>query len=46
MAEISDSDASLICLQELDRIEDFYEAEFQKLGFNMVYGKRQEWSSQ
>ena len=40
MEEISQSDASLICLQELDRIDDFYEAEFKKLGFNMVYGER------
>ena len=32
-------------MQELDRIDDFYEAEFQKLGFEMAYGIRTEATS-
>ena len=38
--EISQSDASLICLQEIDRIDDFYDPKLKELGFNVVYGKR------
>ena len=38
--EISQSQASLICLQELDMIDDYYEEQFKSLGFNMSYGAR------
>ena len=39
--EISMSGASLICLQEVDRIDDFYDQKLQNLGYNLVYGKRE-----
>lgn len=40
MQEIAQSGATLICLQELDHIDDFYEPAFKELGFNLIYGKR------
>ena len=40
MQEIAQSGASLICLQEMDHIDDFYEPQFKELGFNLIYGKR------
>ena len=41
IAEIGSSDASMICLQEVDNIEDFYDEQLKKtLGLEVVYGKR------
>ena len=40
--EIASSDATLLCLQEVDRIDDFYDGELKQLGFNVVYGKREQ----
>lgn len=40
MQEIAQSDASLICLQEVNHIDDFYDSELKKLGYNIVYGAR------
>ena len=39
--EISQSDASLLCLQEVDHIDDFYEAKLNAIGFNIAYGMRE-----
>jgi mRNA deadenylase 3'-5' endonuclease subunit Ccr4 len=39
--EIRQSDASIVCLQELDRIDDFYDEELKMLGYRVVYGKRE-----
>ena len=39
--ELRQSDASLVCLQEIDRIDDFYDGEIKKLGYDIVYGKRE-----
>ena len=39
--EISLSEASLICLQEVDRIDDFYEPKLNELGFSLIYGRRE-----
>ena len=39
--EIGMSNASLICLQEVDQIDDFYEPQLKKLGFILVYGDRE-----
>ena len=30
----------MVCLQEVDHIDDFYDAELQKIGYNVVYGER------
>ncbi len=38
--EIKQSDASIICLQEVDHIDDFYDNQLKDLGFNVVYGHR------
>ena len=38
--DIEQSDASLICLQEVDHIDDFYDNRLKSLGFEMVYGRR------
>ena len=38
--EIAQSDASLICLQEVDHIDDFYDSRLQELGFTVVYARR------
>lgn len=40
--EIASSSASLLCLQELDRIDDFYDEKLKALGFNIVYGMREQ----
>ena len=39
--EIRSSEASLVCLQEVDHIDDFYDGELKGLGFNVIYGKRE-----
>ena len=39
--EIATSSASLICLQEVDRIDDFYDEKLKALGFNVIYGRRE-----
>ena len=39
--EIRQSDASLICMQEVDHIDDFYDAKLKELGFNICYGMRE-----
>ena len=39
--EIASSQASLICLQEIDQINEFYDEKLKNLGFNMVYGLRE-----
>ena len=39
--EIRSSDASLVCLQEVDHIDDFYDGELKGLGYNVIYGKRE-----
>ena len=38
--EIRQSGASLVFLQELDRIDDFYDEKLKSLGFSVVYGQR------
>lgn len=30
----------MLCLQEVDHIDDFYDAKLQELGFSVCYGKR------
>ena len=36
MEEISQSNADFMCFQEMDHIEDFYEAKFTELGYSLV----------
>ena len=38
--EIGSSPADIICLQEVDHIDDFYDEKLKKLGYNVVYGQR------
>ena len=38
--EISQSNAGIVCFQELNRIEDYYEAELKRLGFQLIRHKQ------
>ena len=38
--EIRQSGATLICLQEIDRIDDYYHEKLTEMGFNVHYGKK------
>jgi mRNA deadenylase 3'-5' endonuclease subunit Ccr4 len=37
MTEIADSNADLVCLQEVDHFEDFYNPELKKLGYHTLH---------
>ena len=38
--EIRQSGATLVCLQEIDRIDDYYHEKLTELGFNVNYAKK------
>ena len=40
LAEIRQSNADIICLQELDRVSDFYDQMFSALGYKLVHYPR------
>ena len=39
--EISESQASIVLLQELNNIDNFYDEKLKELGFSVVYGMRE-----
>mmetsp|Transcript_934 Transcript_934/g.1446 ORF Transcript_934/g.1446 Transcript_934/m.1446 type:complete len:157 (-) Transcript_934:732-1202(-) len=40
VAEIEKSDACIVCLQEVDRVKDFYEPQLECLGMQLIHYKR------
>ena len=36
ISEIAESSAGIVCFQELNQVEEYYEAELKKLGFALI----------